>query len=123
MINLIQYLECGWVQRSPYIEIFIEDISETSERIRIVGRCVSVDTSDKYIVVDDTTGLIQVNIREGMIAIEELMGETVRVLGVVIIYPNTGKLEIGADIIQKFPIDLEIYQNIKKIENTSFNEW
>jgi len=110
------------VKRSPYIEIFIEDISETSERIRIVGRCVSVDTNDKYIVVDDTTGLIQVNIREGMIAIEELMGETVRVLGVVIIYPNTGKLEIGADIIQKFPIDLEIYQKIKKIENTSFNE-
>jgi len=110
------------VKRSPYIEIFIEDISETSERIRIVGRCVSVDTSDKYIVVDDTTGLIQVNIHEGMIAIEELMGETVRVLGVVIIYPNTGKLEIGADIIQKFPIDLEIYQKIKIIENTSFNE-
>ena len=108
------------MQRSPYIEIFIEDISETSERIRIVGRCVSVDTSDKYIVVDDTTGLIQVNIHEGMIAVDELMGETVRVLGVVIIYPNTGKLEIGADIIQKFPIDLEIY--IKKIENTSFNE-
>ena len=110
------------MQRSPYIEIFIEDISETSERIRIVGRCVSVDTSDKYIVVDDTTGLIQVNIHEGMIAVDELMGETVRVLGVVIIYPNTRKLEIVADIIQKFPIDLEIYQKIKKIENTSFNE-
>ena len=110
------------MQRSPYIEVFIEDISETSERIRIVGRCVSVDASDKYIVVDDTTGLIQVNIREGMNTAEELMGETVRVLGIVIIYPNTGKLEIGADIVQKFPIDLELYQNIKKIEMTSFNE-
>jgi len=110
----------GWMQRAPYIEVSIGDISETYEIVRIVGTCVYVDKNDKYIVVDDRTGHIQINVREGTEGLEDLMGKTVRVLGTVITYPDTGKLEIGADLVRGFPVDLEKYRTVRQIERLVF---
>ncbi len=109
------------MQRTPYIEMAIEDISKTDERVRIVGVCVYVDKAEKYIVVDDRTGHIKVNLREGIENLEDLMSKTVRVLGAVITYPDTGKLEIGADLLQKFPVVFEKYLAMKQIERLTFD--
>lgn len=104
------------MQRAPYIQIAIEDISETDERVRIVGVCVYVDRTKKSIVVDDKTGHIKVNMREGIEDLENLMGKTVRVLGMVITYPDTGTLEISADLIQRFSVDFEKYLAVRQRE-------
>ncbi|MFQ6124166.1 MAG: hypothetical protein ACE5R6_06095 [Candidatus Heimdallarchaeota archaeon] len=108
------------MQRTPYIEMTIEDISKTDTRVRIVGVCVYVDLNEQYIVIDDKTGHIKVNLREGVENLEDLMGKTIRVLGTVITYPDTGKLEIGADILQNFPVDFENYLTFRQIERLIF---
>lgn len=108
------------MQRTPYIEMAIEDISKTDERVRIIGMCVYVDKTEKYIVVDDKTGHIKVNLREGIENLEDLMSKTVRILGTVITYPDTGKLEIGADLLQKFPMIFENYLAVRQIERLTF---
>ena len=110
------------MQRAPYSEEFIGDISEKSERVRIVGLCVYVNPSDGYIVVDDQTGHIQVNIREGLNNLEDLMSQIIRVLGIVVAYPDSGKIEISADLVQRFPVDLKKYQTIRRIEHSYFKE-
>ncbi|MFX0211241.1 MAG: hypothetical protein ACFFDT_34995 [Candidatus Hodarchaeota archaeon] len=110
------------MQRAPYVEEFIGDISKSSERVRIVGTCVYVDTSENFIVVADATGQIQVNVRESSENLDDLMSKIVRVLGTVIAYPDSGKIEINADFVRKFPVDLEKYQFIRQIENLTFKE-
>ena len=72
------------MQRAPYVDEFIGDISKTSERVRIVGTCVYIDTTANFLVVADATGQIQVNLRESSENSEDLMKKVIRVLGVVI---------------------------------------
>ena len=108
------------MQRAPYVDEFIGDISKTSERVRIVGTCVYVDTTANFIVVADATGQVQVNVRESSENLDDLMSKIIRVLGVVIAYPDSGKIEINADLVQKFPVDLEKYQSLRQIENLTF---
>jgi len=94
----------------------IEEIDPQRDiRTRLVGTVISQD--QEAVTLDDGTGSVEVFMQEGDIeGIEE--NQRIRVLGRVL--PTPDGFEIQAEMVQSFEEDeLELYDRVKKIVNTS----
>ncbi len=106
-------------RRLPGIEKKINQIDENDVRIKIVGTIVSVDESVPMITIDDGTGIANVVVDK----INNKVSDIVRVIGRVI---NLEPIEIRGEIVQNFPVDIEIYNKyleiIQKVLNKQKNK-
>lgn len=103
-------------RRAPSKPKNIEDIdSQRDIRARIVGTVISED--EESVTVDDGTGSVEVFMQEE--DLEEMEeGQQVRVLGRIL--PTPDSFEVQAEIVQDLSgIDMETYDKVKKIVNTS----
>jgi hypothetical protein len=103
-------------RRAPAKPKNIEDIdSQRDIRARVVGTVISVE--EESVTVDDGTGSVEIFMQEDDIEnIEE--NDKIRVLGRVL--PTPDSFEIQAEIVHSLEdVDMETYNRVKKIVNTS----
>jgi hypothetical protein len=103
-------------RRAPAKPKNIEDIDPQRDiRCRVVGTVISVD--EESVTVDDSTGSVEIFMQEEDIEdIEE--NDKIRVLGRVL--PTPDSFEIQAEIVHSLEdVDMETYNRVKKIVNTS----
>lgn len=103
-------------RRAPATPKNVEEIdSQTDIRARVVGTVISLD--DESVTLDDGTGSVEVFMNEEEIEdIEE--NQEIRVLGRVL--PTPDGFEIQSEAVHDLSdVDIETYNRVKKIVNTS----
>lgn len=103
-------------RRAPAKPKNIEEIDPQRDiRTRVVGTVISLE--EESVTVDDGTGSVEIFMQEDDIeGIED--NDKIRVLGRVL--PTPDSFEIQAEIVHSLEdVDMETYNTVKKIVNTS----
>lgn len=103
-------------RRAPAKPKNIEEIDPQRDiRTRVVGTVISLE--EESVTVDDGTGSVEIFMQEDDIeGVED--NDKIRVLGRVL--PTPDSFEIQAEIVHSLEdVDMETYNTVKKIVNTS----
>ncbi len=95
------------IRAYPFIEKNIKDLDVKDIKIAVSG--LIVDKADEFIILDDSTGQVKVNINTNL-----EVNSYVRVFGRVLPYEDS--LEVYGEIIQDFSkIDKLLYKKVKSL--------
>lgn len=101
------------MMREPAIQRMIVDVKSTDIRVQITGYVKEI-VGDEYILLNDKTGDIRVNIKEVEFSYKK--DDLVNVFGELNI-TREGEKEVGAEIIQdKKKLNFEYYQKLYEIK-------
>ncbi|NVM53628.1 MAG: hypothetical protein HWN66_07975 [Candidatus Helarchaeota archaeon] len=101
--------------RKPARERWINELSDKDlqKRIRILGSIIESDQDQKYAIVDDGTGRVQIVIKTSM---PLKPGDQIRVFGILSKTEQNDYI-IDAEIIQDMKdLDMELYKRVQEVK-------